>query len=102
MPCGADLLVERNTTVKSLPEWQELKLGVILSNRQKLQRVLRTLGLLGAAENVRYLITVAATYRKSRLFQSQNPDFKVPPRALAYDAYSAPDWDFYKTSGGET
>jgi ubiquinone/menaquinone biosynthesis C-methylase UbiE len=26
----------------------------------------------------------------------------VPPRFLAFDAYSAPDWDFYKISGSET
>ena len=64
--------------------------------------MLRSLGLLGIAENLRYLITVARTYPANRSFQSQNPDFKVPPRALAYDAYSAPDWDFYKKSGEET
>lgn len=70
--------------------------------RQRLQRVLRVSGLLGVAENVRYLITVAKLNRKGRLFHSLNPEFRLPPRALAYDAYSAPDWDFYKKSGSET
>ena len=47
-------------------------------------------------------MTVAKLYRKTRLFRSLNPNFKVPPKALAYDAYSAPDWDFYKKSGIQT
>lgn len=70
--------------------------------RQRVQHILRVSGLLGVAEKVRYLVTVAKLYRKTRLFRSLNPNFKVPPKALAYDAYSAPDWDFYKKSGIQT
>lgn len=33
---------------------------------------------------------------------SANPGFVTPPRELAFDAYSAPDWNFYKSSGEGT
>jgi SAM-dependent methyltransferase len=76
--------------------------GILSLVRQRVQHLLRVSGLLGVAEKVRYFVTVAKLYRKNGVFHSLNPGFKVPPRALAYDAYSAPDWDFYKTSGSET
>lgn len=72
------------------------------SNRQIIQRMLRASGLLGSAEKFRYLASLAKCYRKNREFVSVNPGFKIPPKALAYDAYSAPDWDFYRRSGVDT
>jgi SAM-dependent methyltransferase len=75
---------------------------VSFSMKQRVQRTLRALGLLAVADKVKYLMTVVRLYGKSRLFHSLNPGFAVPPKALAYDAYSAPDWDFYKKSGTET
>ncbi len=70
--------------------------------RQKMLRVLRDSGLMTLADTLRYPFSVLKYYRKERLFNARNPGFKVPPRILAFDAYSAPDWDFYKLSGSET
>ncbi len=64
--------------------------------------MLRVLGLLTIVERVHYLRVVAKHKRRNEAFYLANPDFKVPPQFLAYDAYSAPDWDFYKKSGWET
>lgn len=35
-------------------------------------------------------------------FSRDNPDFIVPPEALAYDAYSWIDWGNYRKSGTDT
>lgn len=69
---------------------------------QTIQRILRDLRLLAPVETLRYLMSIARCSKKNRTFVVNNPDFRLPPRALAYDAYSAPDWDFYKVSGEET
>jgi SAM-dependent methyltransferase len=70
--------------------------------RQKMLRVLRDSGLMTLADAVRYPFSVLKYYRKERLFTARNPGFRVPPRFLAFDAYSASDWDFYMLSGSET
>jgi SAM-dependent methyltransferase len=70
--------------------------------KQKVLRILRDSGLINLADTVRYPVSVLKYYLKTRLFYARNPGFKVPPRFLAFDAYSAPDWDFYKISGSET
>jgi len=69
---------------------------------QKIQRILRDAGLLTAIEKLRYFVSVARYYRNNKKFIAANPGFKLPPEDLAYDAYSAPDWDFYKKSGENT
>jgi SAM-dependent methyltransferase len=53
-------------------------------------------------QKIRYLVSFVRWYRKNLEFVQKNPDFKVPPKVLAYDAYSAPDWNFYKLSGEKT
>lgn len=70
--------------------------------RQRIGRALRDMGLLGTAEKLRYATTVALLHGENRKFIAQNPGFSLPPKALAFDAYSAPDWTFYKKSGMET
>src|ERR1700734_2688916 len=40
--------------------------------------------------------------RKNVLFGHANPGFAVPPKALAYDAYSWLDWENYRKSGTDT
>jgi SAM-dependent methyltransferase len=70
--------------------------------RQKMLRILRDSGLIAIADIVRYPFSVLKCYRKTRSFYARNPDFRVPPGFLAFDAYSAPDWDFYKISGSDT
>ena len=69
---------------------------------QKIQWFFRNSRLLGTIEKLRYLISVVKCFRKNRKFIRANPGFMVPPKSLAYDAYSAPDWNFYKKSGEET
>ena len=70
--------------------------------RQRMMRMLRDSGLMTLADTVRYPFSVLKYYRREQLFNARNPGFKLPPRFLAFDAYSAPDWDFYKVSGSET
>lgn len=65
-------------------------------------RRVRALGWLKFSESIRYRVKVAKCYRRNRQFELVHPAFKTPPRELAFDAYSAPDWDFYKTSGEGT
>ena len=68
---------------------------------QKNQRIIRYLWLLGLAEKLRYMVNVFQWYQKDSDFVKRNPDFKVPPKTLAYDAYLVLDWDFYKQSDEE-
>ena len=69
---------------------------------QKIQRILRDTGMLNAIEKLRYFVSVARYYSNNQKFIAANPKFNLPPQELAYDAYSAPDWDFYKKSGENT
>jgi SAM-dependent methyltransferase len=73
-----------------------------VASAQRFQHILRHLRLLSVADNFRYLTTVVRLSRNNREFIAANPGFDLPPKALAYDAYSAPDWTFYKQSGAET
>lgn len=73
-----------------------------VASAQRLQHILRHLRLLGVADNFRYLTKTVRLSRSNREFTAANPEFALPPKALAYDAYSAPDWSFYKQSGMET
>jgi hypothetical protein len=68
---------------------------------QKAQNFLRNIGLLNFVERLRYLLSVAK-HNNNRSFTLKNPEFSLPPKALAYDAHSVPDWSFYKKSGEET
>ncbi len=70
--------------------------------RVKIQSLLRRTNLLTMAEKIRYRIKVWSLDSQNRKFIRQNPDFVLPPPHLAYDAYSAPEWDFYKSSGEGT
>jgi SAM-dependent methyltransferase len=70
--------------------------------RVKIQHSLRKAGLLSLAEKFRYYLKLWSLRKSNVTFIRQNPDFKLPPERLAFDAYSAPDWDFYKRSGEGT
>ena len=67
--------------------------------RVKIQRSLRQLRLLTLAEKARFVSKVWSLRKRNRLFIAQNPGYPLPPKYLAFDAYSAPDWFFYKESG---
>jgi SAM-dependent methyltransferase len=73
-----------------------------LASAQRVQHILRRLRLLSVADNFRYLTKIVRLSRANREFIAANPEFDLPPAALAYDAYSAPHWSFYKQSGMET
>jgi SAM-dependent methyltransferase len=68
----------------------------------KIQNALRKIGLLPAAEYAQYLLRRWDLRKKNLAFVKAHPSFKLPPAYLAYDAYSAPDWNFYKSSGEGT
>ena len=53
-------------------------------------------------ERIRYWLSVWSLRIQNAKFINQNPDFVLPPAHLAFDAYSAPEWDFYKMSGEGT
>jgi SAM-dependent methyltransferase len=69
---------------------------------QRVQQLLRKLHLLDVIEAGRYAVSLARTRRRNEQFKRENPDFALPPAHLAFDAYSAPDWPFYKASGLST
>ncbi len=69
---------------------------------QKIQRAIRDAHLLVPVEKARYLLSLMSLRRANKQFTTANPGFRLPPANLAYDAYSAPDWDFYMRSGKET
>lgn len=70
--------------------------------RVRVQQFLRKSRLLGVAEKFRYLYKSRSLEKSNKRFIQAYPDFKLPPPLLAFDAYSAPDWDFYKRSGEGT
>ena len=69
--------------------------------KQRILRTLRTVGLLTAVEKAHFLFLNRRQRRKNVLFSRANPNFMVPPEALAYDAYAWIDWDLYRKSGTE-
>ena len=69
---------------------------------QRVQHILRHTGLLRLVEKIRYICSVLRYAIENRKFKLNNPGYKVPPQSLAYDAYSAPDYNFYKISGEKT
>ena len=71
-------------------------------SRVRIQQLLRSAGLLGVAEKFRYFGKLWSLKKANKTFVLDHPDFSLPPRDLAFDAYSAPDWDFYKKSGEGT
>jgi SAM-dependent methyltransferase len=68
----------------------------------KIQNILRKIHLLKATEHLQYLLRTWSLRKSNNDFVNKNPNFPLPPAHLAYDAYSAPDWNFYKTSGEGT
>lgn len=70
--------------------------------RVRLQRFFRQTGLLSFVENLRYYQRSLLFRRSNHLFLRENPGFPLPPSHLAFDAYNAPKWRFYKYSGEDT
>lgn len=70
--------------------------------RVNIQALLRKTGLLPLTEHLRYRLKAWSLQKINSEFILKNPRFTLPPPFLAFDAYSAPDWNFYKTSGEGT
>jgi len=71
-------------------------------NLQPIQHLLRQTHLLNLVEYFRYAYSVLKLSKRNRAFIKVHPEFKLPPKYLAYDAYSAPDWGYYHASGIKT
>lgn len=71
-------------------------------NLQRLQHMFRKVRLLDTVEHTRYWMNIARNYKKDLKFVRQNPDFPVPPKHLAYDAFGGSNWPRYKVAGEET
>jgi len=69
---------------------------------QYIQYLIRKTRLLPIVEKFRTALSIISYHFKNKKFITENPSFSIPPQSLAYDAYSAPDWNFYKKSGEET
>ena len=59
-------------------------------------------GLLPTVERLRLLFAAGKHDQENKEFSSANPGFKLPPKDLAYDAFSVRAWDFYNKTGKET
>lgn len=69
--------------------------------RQRAIWVLRSLGILGAAERVRFVLETLKGFRSNRDFRRRNPTALMPPRWLAYDAFGDVDNERYMQTGQE-
>lgn len=68
---------------------------------RRLKRAVRETGALAPLDLLRYWLCRARLRPANAAFVRAHPGFALPPAALAYDAYSAPEWPFYKRSGEE-
>lgn len=69
---------------------------------QRAQQLLRRSGLLERADRVRFVWSRLRTSWDNARFSREYPSFSLPPPRLAFGAYSAPAWRFYKESGEDT
>ena len=69
---------------------------------QKIQYIIRKAKMLSFIEYFRYIISVLQHRKRNNIIKKKYPTFLFPPQYLAYDAYSAPDWDHYYQSGKQT
>jgi SAM-dependent methyltransferase len=68
---------------------------------QSIQHFLRETHLLPLVERFRYFYKVLRFQKSNQEFIAKHPGFVLPPKHLAFDAYSAPHWEFYYNSGIE-
>jgi SAM-dependent methyltransferase len=66
---------------------------------QPIQHLLRETHLLNFVQYVRYICRIISLTKPNRAFIQAHPQFKLPPKYLAFDAYTAPDWEYYHASG---
>ncbi|MCU1258748.1 MAG: putative methyltransferase type 11 [Bryobacterales bacterium] len=70
-----------------------------MAAKQIIVRCLREAGLIRAADQVRLYAELARMRKRRAAFRRANPSFRLPPVALAYDAFGSLDPDGYQTLG---
>lgn len=74
---------------------------IITNNKQRIANLLRQLHLLRLFDYLRYLTDLKRNQPSNKAFVENNPDFRLPPSELAYDAYAHTNWDTYYRTGRE-
>jgi SAM-dependent methyltransferase len=67
--------------------------------KYKLIDGLRRTGVLRFANWVQYCLHRVNVFTANREFKRNNPEFRLPPLDLAFDAYNNVDWNFYRRVG---
>lgn len=70
-----------------------------MTSHDSLIRWLRQWRLLSAVDTLRYFAERVRNYRINSRFIAENPNYPVPPPALAFDAYGYIHWPLYRNSG---
>lgn len=71
------------------------------SRKQQIVDILRQLRLLQLVDYLRYLVDLKNNRSSNKAFTETHPAFRLPPPALAYDAYGHTNWDAYYRTGKE-
>lgn len=85
----------------SVPFWIKNIFTMITSRKQKFVSFLRQLYLLQPTDYLRYLSDLKKNQQSNKVFIKNNPDFRLPPSQLAYDAYGHTNWNSYYHTGRE-
>jgi len=67
--------------------------------KYKLMGLVRRLGLLPAADKLRFAQRQLQVAGSNRRFRAANPGYALPPKHLAFDAYNSVDWAGYDQVG---
>jgi ubiquinone/menaquinone biosynthesis C-methylase UbiE len=73
--------------------------SAIVRGRQYATALLRNLGLLPIAEEMRFWLNVSRNHARNRAFSAELPKETFPPARISYDAYSFVDYENYYISG---
>lgn len=65
------------------------------------KEIVRAMGLLGVADNVKYALDFIYHYAANARFRRENKDLKLPPAYLCHDAYNTTNLEYYYKSGSE-
>ena len=75
------------------------RLGLVKLFKYKILDALRALGILKLVDSLHYWVARRKVARTNAEFIRNNPDFRLPPYDLAFDAYNSLDWRYYKQYG---
>ena len=74
---------------------------LITNRKQEIVNLLRRLYLLQLFDYLRYLFDLKKNQPSNKIFVENNPNFRLPPPVLAYDAYGHTNWNSYYSTGRE-